>query len=182
MERREAVGRHEIDRDAAREVALDLLAVAARDGDVEERARAERARRRAGGRRLGGEAGVAAPEREADRREGGEVIGGRDERRRERLVERVAAEEELEAAARVLGRLVGVGEGAVQRDDHGEVALDADEGPLVLHLARLELRIMIEAFLRRVSSFAFDMDKALRLPSSFQWGWNSLPVIIREGS
>jgi len=51
-----------------------------------------------------------------------------------------------------------------------------------IHLARLELRIMIEAFLRRVSSFAFDMDKALRLPSSFQWGWNSLPVIIREGS
>lgn len=51
-----------------------------------------------------------------------------------------------------------------------------------IHLARLELRVMVEAFLRRVSSFSFDMDKAVRLPSSFQWGWNCLPVVIHEGA
>lgn len=50
-----------------------------------------------------------------------------------------------------------------------------------IHLARLELRILVDAFLRRVETFSFDMDKAVRLPSSFQWGWNSLPVIIGEG-
>ncbi|MCB2058917.1 MAG: cytochrome P450 [Novosphingobium sp.] len=47
-----------------------------------------------------------------------------------------------------------------------------------IHLARLELRIMVEAFLRRVGNYSFDLDKAVRLPSSFQWGWNSLPVVI----
>ena len=51
-----------------------------------------------------------------------------------------------------------------------------------IHLARLELRIMVEAFLRRAPSFSFDMDQAVRLPSSFQWGWNSLPVVIHEGA
>ena len=51
-----------------------------------------------------------------------------------------------------------------------------------IHLARLELRIMVDAFLRRVEAFSFDMDKAVRLPSSFQWGWNSLPVVIEKGA
>ncbi len=51
-----------------------------------------------------------------------------------------------------------------------------------IHLARLELRILVETFLRRVSSFSFDLDLAVRLPSSFQWGWNSLPVAIHEGA
>ena len=50
-----------------------------------------------------------------------------------------------------------------------------------IHLARLELRILIETFLRRVGRYSFDMDKAIRLPSSFQWGWNRLPVIA-EGA
>ena len=49
-----------------------------------------------------------------------------------------------------------------------------------IHLARLELRILVETFLKRVSSYSFDMDKAVRFPSSFQWGWNSLPVIIGD--
>ncbi|PEQ13625.1 cytochrome [Novosphingobium sp. PC22D] len=49
-----------------------------------------------------------------------------------------------------------------------------------IHLARLELRILIETFLRRVERFSFDMDRAVRLPSSFQWGWNELPVVIEE--
>jgi cytochrome P450 len=49
-----------------------------------------------------------------------------------------------------------------------------------IHLARLELKIMVETFLRRVGSYSFDMDSAVRYPSSFQWGWNSLPVIIGD--
>jgi cytochrome P450 len=49
-----------------------------------------------------------------------------------------------------------------------------------IHLARLELRILVETFLRRVERFSFDMERAVRLPSSFQWGWNSLPVIIEQ--
>lgn len=47
-----------------------------------------------------------------------------------------------------------------------------------VHLARMELRVLVDSFLRRVPAFRFDMDRAVRLPSSFQWGWNSLPVII----
>lgn len=47
-----------------------------------------------------------------------------------------------------------------------------------LHLARLEMRVLITEFLQRVPSYSFDMSKAIRLPSSFQWGWNNLPVTI----
>ena len=46
------------------------------------------------------------------------------------------------------------------------------------HLARLEIRILVDAFLRRVPNFSFDMAQAVRPPSSFQWGWNKLPVVI----
>jgi cytochrome P450 len=47
-----------------------------------------------------------------------------------------------------------------------------------VHLARMELRVLVDSFLRRVPAYSFDMARAVRLPSSFQWGWNSLPVII----
>lgn len=47
-----------------------------------------------------------------------------------------------------------------------------------LHLARMELREIVSAFLRRVPRFSFDMTQAHRQPSSFQWGWNRLPVVI----
>lgn len=47
-----------------------------------------------------------------------------------------------------------------------------------IHLARLELRVLVETFLRRAGEFSFDMELAVRRPSSFQWGWNNLPVII----
>ena len=47
-----------------------------------------------------------------------------------------------------------------------------------VHLARMEIQVMVEEFLRRVPKFSFDMDKAVRHPSSFQWGWNALPVVI----
>jgi cytochrome P450 len=49
-----------------------------------------------------------------------------------------------------------------------------------IHLARLELRILVETFLRRVERYSFAMERAVRLPSSFQWGWNELPVVIEE--
>jgi cytochrome P450 len=49
-----------------------------------------------------------------------------------------------------------------------------------IHLARLELRILVEEFLRRVEDYRFDLENAVRLPSSFQWGWNSLPVIVER--
>jgi cytochrome P450 len=49
-----------------------------------------------------------------------------------------------------------------------------------IHLARLELRVLVETFLRRVERYSFAMDRAVRLPSSFQWGWNELPVVIEE--
>lgn len=47
-----------------------------------------------------------------------------------------------------------------------------------VHVARLELRILVGEFLARVKSFRFDMAAAVRRPSSFQWGWNTLPVIV----
>lgn len=47
-----------------------------------------------------------------------------------------------------------------------------------VHLARMEVRVMVETFLRRVGKFDFDMEGAVRHPSSFQWGWNSLPVVV----
>lgn len=49
-----------------------------------------------------------------------------------------------------------------------------------IHLARLEMRILVDVFLRRVQNFIFDMENAVRRPSSFQWGWNNLPIIIGE--
>lgn len=47
-----------------------------------------------------------------------------------------------------------------------------------VHLARLEMRTLVRRFLERVDDYAFDLERATRRPSSFQWGWNSLPVII----
>lgn len=49
------------------------------------------------------------------------------------------------------------------------------------HLARLEVKTMVKAFLSRVPEYSFDMEAAVRPPSSFQIGWNTLPVIIGEG-
>lgn len=47
-----------------------------------------------------------------------------------------------------------------------------------IFLARLEVQVLVEQFLRRVPEFSFDMDAAVRHPSSFQWGWTRLPVVI----
>lgn len=50
------------------------------------------------------------------------------------------------------------------------------------HLAKLEVRLMVDAFLRRVPVYRFDMEAAVRPPSSFQLAWNVLPVVIGEGA
>lgn len=46
------------------------------------------------------------------------------------------------------------------------------------HLALLEGNILVEEFLRRVPEFEVDERHAVRRPSSFQWGWNELPVRV----
>jgi cytochrome P450 len=49
---------------------------------------------------------------------------------------------------------------------------------LGFHVARLEIAIMIEEWLRRVPDFRIIEESAFRPPSSFQWGWSSLPVEV----
>ncbi len=46
------------------------------------------------------------------------------------------------------------------------------------HLARLEITIMVTEWLKRVPEFRVDVAAASRPPSSFQWGWNNLPVDV----
>jgi cytochrome P450 len=49
---------------------------------------------------------------------------------------------------------------------------------LGVHLARLEIGIMVTEWLKRVPDFRIDEDAARRPPSSFQWGWNNVPVQV----
>lgn len=46
------------------------------------------------------------------------------------------------------------------------------------HLARLEVTVLVAEWLRRVRQYRIVDDGATRLPSSFQWGWNSIPVEV----
>lgn len=46
------------------------------------------------------------------------------------------------------------------------------------HLARLEIDVLLGEWLRRVPDYAINGDAATRLPSSFQWGWNKIPVEV----
>ena len=46
------------------------------------------------------------------------------------------------------------------------------------HLARLEITVMVTEWLKRVDEFTVHTDSAQRPPSSFQWGWNSIPVEV----
>ncbi|AFM16768.1 cytochrome P450 [Mycolicibacterium chubuense NBB4] len=50
------------------------------------------------------------------------------------------------------------------------------------HLARLEIMIMVTEWLKRVPEFRVDTEAASRPPSSFQWGWNTLPVDVGMGA
>lgn len=47
-----------------------------------------------------------------------------------------------------------------------------------IHIARMEVQMLVKTFLQRVPTFSFDKAAAVRPPSSFQWGWNHLPVVI----
>jgi cytochrome P450 len=47
---------------------------------------------------------------------------------------------------------------------------------LGVHLARLEIAILVTEWLKRVDDWQIDGEAASRPPSSFQWGWNNLPV------
>jgi cytochrome P450 len=49
---------------------------------------------------------------------------------------------------------------------------------LGVHLARLEITIMVTEWLKRVPDFRIVDSEASRPPSSFQWGWNNLPVEV----
>lgn len=46
------------------------------------------------------------------------------------------------------------------------------------HLARLEITVLVAEWLRRVGDYRIADDRATRLPSSFQWGWNTIPVEV----
>jgi len=50
---------------------------------------------------------------------------------------------------------------------------------LGVHLARLEIGIMVTEWLKRVPDFHVDRAAAERPPSSFQWGWSSVPVEVQ---
>jgi cytochrome P450 len=49
---------------------------------------------------------------------------------------------------------------------------------LGVHLARLEIAIMATEWLKRVDDWRIDSEDASRPPSSFQWGWNNIPVEV----
>jgi cytochrome P450 len=49
---------------------------------------------------------------------------------------------------------------------------------LGVHLARLEIAVMVTEWLKRVSDFRVVAESASRPPSSFQWGWNNVPVEV----
>jgi cytochrome P450 len=50
---------------------------------------------------------------------------------------------------------------------------------LGVHVARLEIAILVSEFLKRVNDFRIRGEAASRPPSSFQWGWNNVPVEVQ---
>ncbi|OHV06824.1 cytochrome P450 [Mycobacterium talmoniae] len=46
------------------------------------------------------------------------------------------------------------------------------------HLARLEVAVLLQEWLRRVPDYTIRADAASRPPSSFQWGYNTIPVEV----
>jgi cytochrome P450 len=47
------------------------------------------------------------------------------------------------------------------------------------HVARLEGRILLDELLARVPEYEIDLEHADRPPSSFQWGWRTVPMVVR---
>jgi cytochrome P450 len=50
---------------------------------------------------------------------------------------------------------------------------------LGVHVARLEIAIMVSEWLKRVPDYRILGEEASRPPSSFQWGWNCVPVEVQ---
>jgi cytochrome P450 len=46
------------------------------------------------------------------------------------------------------------------------------------HMARLEIAVLLQEWLRRVPDYCILDEDACRPPSSFQWGWNNVPVQV----
>ncbi|WP_445167907.1 cytochrome P450 [Mycolicibacterium sp. Dal123E01] len=46
------------------------------------------------------------------------------------------------------------------------------------HMARLEIAVLLQEWLRRVPDYSILDEEARRPPSSFQWGWNNIPVQV----
>ncbi len=49
-----------------------------------------------------------------------------------------------------------------------------------LHIARLQIRVAVEEFLKRVTNYRFNLDEAILLPSYFHWAYGSLPVEVLD--
>jgi cytochrome P450 len=50
---------------------------------------------------------------------------------------------------------------------------------LGVHMARLEIEILVSEWLKRVPEYRIISDAVSRPPSSFQWGFNNVPVDVR---
>jgi len=50
------------------------------------------------------------------------------------------------------------------------------------NMARMQVRVMLRAFLDAVQDFDFAMDEAVHAASYFHWGWIKLPVVINRYS
>jgi cytochrome P450 len=48
------------------------------------------------------------------------------------------------------------------------------------HLARLEGRILLEELLARIPKYDIDLEGAQRPPSSHQWAWTTVPVVVNH--
>lgn len=49
-----------------------------------------------------------------------------------------------------------------------------------LHIARMQIRISVEEFLKRVDKYRFPLEEARLRPSYFHWAYNSLPVEVLD--
>jgi cytochrome P450 len=49
---------------------------------------------------------------------------------------------------------------------------------LGLHITRLQIRVCVEEFLKRVNACRFHLSEAILKPSYFHWAYSSLPVEI----
>ena len=66
-------------------------------------------------------------------------------------------------------------------DRHFERSLAFGRGQhfcLGYHLARVEIAVLLQEWLRRVPDYRIDEAAARRPPSSFQWGWSTVPVEV----